>query len=354
MDDFLQEATKAAKKDMKVFRSDDIRIASHIPYGVPTRIPQLDLALSRDGYPAGRVIEIFGFEHSGKSSAALAAIAAAQRMGGIGAWMDAEHAFDPDWARVNGVDPSRVLLYEGDTVESLFECQSSAIEAYSNLKSNAPLVTVIDSVTAVPSSEECSKDYEDVSRLGTDARAIRKCLKKINPRIAENKVTAIYITHSIAKTAATPFAKQSQSSGGHALKFYSTVRIELAKAGNVKSVEKNKAGEEIQIRRGIEVAIGVEKHKAGQIKNLKLNCYLHENGFDLYENLFEAFLHIGAVVKEGKLYNVVFKNANIHRKDWQHFVDENCGGIDALYEWFLEKSVEKGYIARYSKGQLIE
>ncbi len=289
----------------------------------------------------------FVVHNSGKSCVALAAIASAQRMGGVGAWIDAERTFDPQWAALNGCDPSKILLYEADTIEGLFDSQANSIEAYKRLNSTAPLVTVTDSVTAVSTKEDYEKDYDDVSRLGTDARAIRKCVKKINPLIAENKVTALYITHSIAKTAIGPYAKQSQSSGGHALKFFSTVRIELTKMSTIKEVEENKAGTEIQGRKGIEVGIAIEKHKAGKIKNLKLKCFLHENGFDLYENLFEALIHIGAIVKESRCYNIKFKNATIKRDDWKEFVINNCDGIDAMYSWFLKVAEEKGYIKNY-------
>jgi len=350
-DNFLNEmvgvADKSAKKkdelDFSVMSGTDLRLASHIPFGVPTRIPMLDLELGRPGYPAGRSIELYGFEASGKSCAALAAMASCQRKGGYCIWIDTEFTWDPYWAGLNGVDPDKVMVGEARTIEAALNIQAKAIDAHKKVNDkNLPLVIVMDSVTAVPSVESANKNLGEVQKIGTDARAIRTGMRKLTCDIAENNVLALYINHLTAKMATSAFAAQSQSAGGHALKFWSSMRIKFTNMGNVmvgKDEEKR--------RRGMKVGLVIEKNKVAQTGNPKCETQLLEHGFDLYENLFDAMITIGDMQKVNQqTYYFEPTKTQLSRKEWKVLIDDN-DGIDAAYAWFIKRAIEKKFIRAY-------
>lgn len=351
-DDFLNEMAGLAKKaegkksglDFSVFKGTDLQLASHVPYGVPTRIPQLDLSLGRPGYPAGRIVELYGFEMSGKTTGALAAMASAQRKGGFCLWIDAEFAWSPEWAMANGVDPDRVVVAEADTIEAILNIQDKALLAHNKIDGDElPFIMVVDSITAVPSEESIVKNFGEVQKIGTDARAIRNGMRKLTKSVAENNAVAIYINHLTAKTAAVSFAKQSQSAGGHALKFYSSLRIQFTRTGNIFAGE----GAD-KTRRGMKVKIEVEKNKVMKTGRPQVECQLLGSGFDLYEDLFDALIYIGEMEKVNqRTYAFIETQTQLSRSEWKDFVDKNTEGIDSLYYWFLKKATEKGFIKAY-------
>jgi len=342
-DEFLNDVSggKKGSIDFKVFKGTDLQIGSHVPYGVPSRIPQLDLAIGRNGYPAGRSVEVFGFEHVGKSCAALSAVAAAQRMGGFGVWIDAERSFQADWAIKNGCDPARVVLAEADCIEGIFTVLERAIDAYSSHETKTPLVCAVDSVTAIPSRESQDKDYGEVQRIGTDARAIRIGMRKINAKIANAKVLVIFVNHSIANMN-SPMGG-GISAGGHALKFNAGLRIQLARKKTVTDEV-----EDEKVYRGMEVQITVEKNRVGRTSTRQVSCFLLENGFDLYSNLFDGFQRIGVLEAVNKR-TFLFKptETRISRAEWRTFIDEHSKGVDLAYDWFLKKAIEQGEIVAY-------
>lgn len=351
-EDFLNEmadlagksASKKSQLDFSVFSGTDIRLASHIPYGIPSRIPQLDLSLMRPGYPAGRIVEMYGFSGVGKTTAALSAMASAQERGGYCLWVDAEFAWSPEWASTNGVDPSRVLVAEADSVEAIFNVQEKALKARSKVDDmNIPFVMVVDSVTAVPSEESLDKEYGEVQKIGTDARAIRNGMRKLTKEIADNKALALYINHLTSKTSAMAFAKQSQSAGGHALKFYSSMRIQFSRISDIREGE----GEN-RVRKGMKVAIEVEKNKVMAVEIPKVECQLLKNGFDLYENLFDALVKIGMIEKvNNRSYLFKETETQMSRSEWKAFVDNNTEGIIPMYKYFLEEAKKTGKINPY-------
>jgi recombination protein RecA len=348
-DDFMNEMSGAGKGKKKtdlefsIARGTDLCLASHVPHGIPSRIPQLDLSLGRPGYPAGRSVELYGVEMSGKSTVALAAIAAAQRKGGTTLWIDAEYAWDPAWAAANGCDPERVMVAEADTVEGLLNVQAKALEAKAKMDDQAlPFVMVVDSITAVPSLESIAKEFGEVQRIGTDAKAIRNGMRKLTKDIAENNALAIYINHNTSKIASAPFAKQSQSSGGHALKFYSSLRIEVARVGTLYEG----TGDD-KVRKGIEISFLVEKNKVANTGKAKVKCKLLNNGFDIYENLWDAMVDIGELEKVNqRSYHFVPTKTTLERGEWQAFIDDQSG-IEETYNWFLRRATEKGFIRPY-------
>lgn len=329
------------KGNIEPFRGTDISLGSHIPFGLATRVPALDRAIGRPGWPAGRVCEVFGFEHVGKTTLALAAIASAQRRGGMGAFIDAERSFSPSWARMNGCDPDRIVVYEVDTVEDVFKAHQSLLDTYMQMENPGPMAIVTDSITAVPCMEAIEKDYTDNDRLGVDARAIRRGLKKLNSTIAKSKVCCIFINHQISSM--SQYAAD-ESAGGHALKLWAGLRVKVALAKNLKD-DKTKYFE------GKVISVEVKKNKVGSTGATKFNASLLKNGFCLYENLLDAMVDVELVAKPN-LQTYTFlpgtENAvNFKRKEWRTVVEEQTEGIDALYDWYLKKIQEKNLILPY-------
>jgi len=346
-EDFLNELSSGKRNktlDFHFKKGTDIQLFSNIPFGIPSRIPQLDLAIGRIGLPAGRIIEIFGFEMSGKSCMALAAVASVQRLGGCAVWIDTEYCWDPVWAQLNGVDPDRVAIAETKSVEGVFEIQRKAIESYEKLNEKVPYLVVTDSVTAVPSFESLDRDFEQGNRIGTDARAIRNGLRKIIADLAQSKMAFIFINHAIAETNARAFQPQSTSSGGHALKFFAALRIQLARLKTLK--DENSKGEKTY--EGMQIKAKIAKNKISGKGQIDFDCYLLENGFDLYQNLFEAYQTIG-LIKPINSRTFLFEptQTQLGKKDWKTFIDEQTAGIDKGYSFFLEKAKSLGLIKEY-------
>lgn len=351
-EDFVSELadSKTSKGlEFEIFKGTDIGLGSHVPYGIPTGVPSLDLAIGRPGWPAGRVIEVFGFESVGKSSLALAAVASAQRMGGFALWIDTENTFDPNWARKNGCDPNQIVIGQVDSIEGAFNLQMKALEAREKSGDySKPLITVTDSVTAVPSLETLERNLDQTNRIGTDARAIRDSMRKLTGKIADTKSLAVYINHSISKTAATPFAKQSQSSGGHAIKFYSSLRVEMVSMGFVKEdIEGGK------FKTGLKVKMKMEKNKVCSTGKLDIETELLAAGFDLSYGLFEALLEIGEIEKVNqKTYKFKVPNSEevvqFAKAEWPAIIDNYSSGPQSVYEWFLAKATQKGLLTKYA------
>jgi len=333
---------KKTSAEFKMYSATDLGVGSYIPYGVPCGVPQLDLALGRPGWPAGRIGEIFGFEHTGKTSLVLAAAAAIQRIGGHVVWIDCERAFSSEWAAINGADPEAMDLAETDTIEGIFGCIDKMLDSYEKLdEGRPPLFIGIDSVTSVPSMESFEKAFGDVQRIGTDARAIRVGMRKINSRIAASKAVVLFINHSVANPS-SPIGKAT-SAGGHALKFNAALRVELAR---MKMVQEEHDDEKVY--RGFEVGITVEKNRVGRTSNRKFSCFLLENGFDLYENLFDAFQKIDVVERvNNRTYLFKPTGTRLSRAEWKTFLDEHSKGVHEAYRWFLQRAAELGEIVNY-------
>lgn len=337
------ESGKKSSAEFKVYSATDLSVGSYIPFGVPSGVPQLDLAFGRPGWPAGRMAEVFGFEHSGKTSLVLSGAAQIQRLGGHVMWIDCERAFSAEWAAANGADPEAMDLAETDTIEGIFSCIDKALDSYGEVEDGRPPIMIaVDSITSVPSMETFEKGYDDKQRIGTDARAIRVGMRKINAKIAKAKAVVLFINHSVANPS-SPIPNSSTSAGGHAVKFNAGLRVQLSRKGNV---QEDEGGEKVY--RGMEVAITVEKNRVGRTSTRKLSCFLLGNGFDLHENLFDAFLRIEVLEKVNQRY-FLFKptGTKLARSDWKTFINEHSKGAHEGYRWFLQQAVERGEITNY-------
>ena len=193
---------------------------------VPTGSIGLDVALGVGGYPKGRIIEIYGPESSGKTTLAIHAIAEAQRNGGTAAFIDAEHAFDRFYAEKLGVDISNLLISQPDNGEQALEIAEQLI------RSSAIDIIVIDSVAALTPKKEIEGDMGD-SAVGLQARLMSQALRKLTSTIAKTNTTCIFI-NQLREKIGVMFGNPETTTGGNALKFYSSVRIDVRKSTPIK------------------------------------------------------------------------------------------------------------------------
>ncbi len=223
LDAALAQIDKSYGKGSIMRLGDDVRAPIEV---VPTGSVALDIALGIGGLPRGRVVEVYGPESSGKTTIALHAVAEAQRKGGIAAFIDAEHALDPEYAKKLGVDTDALLVSQPDTGEQALEIMDMLIG------SGALDIVVIDSVAALVPRAEIEGEMGD-SHVGLQARLMSQALRKITGRLAQSKTTAIFI-NQLREKVGVFFGSPETTTGGKALKFYSSVRIDIRRIETLK------------------------------------------------------------------------------------------------------------------------
>ena len=206
---------------------------------IPTGSVTLDIALGVGGYPKGRVIEIYGPESSGKTTLAIHAIAEAQKLGGIAAFIDAEHAFDSYYAQKLGVDVDNLLISQPDNGEQALEIADSLI------RSSAIDIIIIDSVAALTPKAEIEGEMGD-SKMGLQARLMSQALRKLTASIAKTKTVCIFINQLRDKIGVV-YGNPETTTGGNALKFYSSVRIDIRRVSVIKDGE-NQIGTRTRVK----------------------------------------------------------------------------------------------------------
>jgi recombination protein RecA len=193
---------------------------------IPTGAISLDVALGLGGLPRGRIVEIYGPESSGKTTVALHAVASAQKLGGIAAFIDAEHALDPDYAKKLGVDTDALLVSQPDTGEQALEIMDMLI------RSGAIDIVVVDSVAALVPKAEIEGEMGD-SHVGLQARLMSQALRKITGALSQTKTTAIFI-NQLREKVGVMFGSPETTTGGKALKFYASVRLDIRRIETLK------------------------------------------------------------------------------------------------------------------------
>lgn len=298
---------------------------------IPTGCIPLDLALGVGGLPRGRVIEIFGPEASGKTTITLSVIAQAQKGGGTAALIDAEHALDPVWAQKVGVNLEDLLISQPDTGEQALEITETLI------RSGAVDVVVVDSVAALVPRAEIEGEMGD-SMMGVQARLMSQALRKLTGVISKSKTVAIF-TNQLREKIGVMFGNPEVTPGGRALKFYSSVRLDIRKIDNIKEADKV-----IGSRHRVKVV----KNKVAPPFRLAELDIMGDEGISKEGGLLDVALELGLVTKSGAFFRWGSKLIGQGRESAKAYFAEHKKDFAALEKEIWTK-VKKGIPARPPK-----
>ena len=274
--------------------------------GISTGSLAMDIALGGQGLPCGRIIEVYGPESSGKTTIALHTIAEAQKSGGIAAFVDAEHAFDPSWAKKLGVQLDTLLVSQPSSGEEAMQITEMLV------KSNAVDVIVIDSVAALVPKQELEGEIGD-SHVGLQARLMSQSMRKLTGAIAKSKTCTIFI-NQIREKIGVMFGSPETTPGGRALKFYSSVRVDVRRIGQLKD------GDEVV---GQRVRTKVVKNKVAPPFRIAEFDMMHNNGISYEGDLIDLGVAHKVVTRSGSWFKYGTTHIGQGKEKARNFLKEN-------------------------------
>lgn len=288
--------------------------AASIPVeGIPTGALSLDIALGGQGLPRGRIIELFGPESSGKTTLALHAIAAAQKLGGIAAFIDAEHALDPAWAKRLGVNLEDLLVSQPSHGEEALQIAEMLI------KSNAVDIIVIDSVAALVPKAELDGEIGD-THVGLQARMMSQAMRKLTGAIARSKTCVVFI-NQIREKIGVMFGSPETTPGGRALKFYCSVRLDIRKVTNLKDGE---------VTIGMRMKVKVVKNKIAPPFRVAEFDMLQEGGISLEGDVIDMAIEDHIFDRSGTWLSYGDTKLGQGREKARAFLKENPAVMDEI------------------------
>jgi recombination protein RecA len=287
---------------------------------IPTGAISLDVALGIGGLPRGRVVEMYGPESSGKTTVALHAVANAQKAGGVAGFIDAEHALDPEYARALGVDTDALLVSQPDTGEQALEIADTLI------RSGALDIIVVDSVAALVPRAEIEGEMGD-SHVGLQARLMSQALRKLAGALSQSKTTAIFI-NQLREKVGVFFGSPETTSGGKALKFYASVRLDIRR------IETLKDGTDAV---GNRTRVKVVKNKvAPPFKQAEFDI-LYGEGISREGGLIDLGVEQSIVRKSGAWYTYEGDQLGQGKENARNFLKENPDLADEIEKKIKEK-----------------
>jgi len=295
---------------------------------IPTGSLSLDIALG-GGIPKGRIIEVFGPESSGKTTLALHIVAEVQKQGGQAAFVDAEHALDPSYAQKIGVDSANLLVSQPDNGEQALEILETLI------RSNAVDIIVVDSVAALTPRAEIEGEMGD-AHMGLQARLMSQALRKLTAVVAKSNTTVIFINQLRMKIGIM-FGNPETTTGGNALKFYSSVRMDIRKIGNIQ--ENTDDGKNII---GSRVKVKVVKNKVAPPFKIAEFDVIYNQGISFSGDLLDLGVKYDIIKKAGSFYSYGETKLGQGRENSKNFIEDN--------EKIL-KSIQKELMDRINKQE---
>ena len=287
---------------------------------IPTGSISLDIALGIGGLPRGRIIEIYGPESSGKTTVALHAVANAQRAGGVAAFIDAEHALDPEYARSLGVDTDALLVSQPDTGEQALEIMDMLV------RSGALDIIVVDSVAALVPRAEIEGEMGD-SHVGLQARLMSQALRKITGALNNSGTTAIFI-NQLREKIGVMFGSPETTTGGKALKFYSSVRLDVRRIETLKD-----GGDAVGNRTRVKV---VKNKVAPPFKQAEFDI-VYGQGISREGSLIDVGVDQGIVRKSGAWYTYEGDQLGQGKENVRNFLRDNPDLADEIEKKIKEK-----------------